>query len=140
MSDATATAREYFDCWNRRDFTRLRHLLHDQYSYTGGDGRVQKGPEAGLTVAQMWATAFPDGKIDVLGLHSAGVNTVVTEFIGRGTQKGKLMEIAPTGRPVTIPVCNVMELRDGKIFAEREYIDMLHLMQQLGVMPIPAAA
>ena len=48
--------------------------------------------------------------------------------------------IAPTGRQITIPVCNVMEVRDGKLYAEREYMDMLHMMQQLGVVPAPATA
>jgi ketosteroid isomerase-like protein len=34
---------------------------------------------------------------------------------------------------VTIPVCNIVEFRDGKVYAEREYFDTLFLMQQLGV-------
>jgi ketosteroid isomerase-like protein len=34
----------------------------------------------------------------------------------------------------------VLEIRDGKIYAEREYMDMSHLMQQLGVAPAPATA
>jgi steroid delta-isomerase-like uncharacterized protein len=137
MSDAASIARELTDAWNRRDWTHYRQLLHPDYSYTGGDGKAQKGPDAGMAVAQMFATAFPDGKIDVQRIHAAG-NTAVVEFIGRGTHKGDLMGIAPTGRQITIPVSDVVEIRDGKVCAEREYMDMLHLMQQLGVAPAPA--
>jgi steroid delta-isomerase-like uncharacterized protein len=140
MSDPSAIAREYFDAWNRRDWDKFRSLMHADYSYMGGDGQEQKGQEAGLAIAQMFASGFPDGKIDVQRVHAAGENVAVVEFIGRGTHKGDLMGIAPTGRQVSIPVCNVLEMRDGKIYAEREYMDMMHTMQQLGVAPVPATA
>ena len=129
--------REYFDCWNRRDWEKYRSLMHPQYSYTGGDGREQRGPEAGLAVGQMFATAFPDARIKITNLRADG-DFVTTEFTGSGTHRGELMGVAPTGKAVTIPVCNVMEVRDGKIYREREYIDMMHMMTQLGVLKMPA--
>jgi len=139
MSDVASIAREYSDAWNRRDWARWRELFHPQYTYTGGDGQLQKGPEAGMAVGQMFATAFPDGKIDVQKITVAG-DTAIVEFTGRGTHTGDLMGIAPTGRQISIPVCDILEIRDGKIIAEREYMDMLHMMQQLGVAPAPATA
>ena len=139
MSDATSIARDYLDAWNRRDWARYRDVLHPEYTFTGGDGQTQKGPEAGMAVGQMFATAFPDGKIDIQKITASG-DTAIAEFTGRGTHTGDLMGIAPTGRQMTIPVCEVYELRDGKIYAERQYMDMLHLMQQLGVAPAPATA
>ena len=33
-----------------------------------------------------------------------------------------------------------MELRDGKAYREREYMDMLSMMTQMGVMKAPGAA
>ena len=139
MSDVASIAREYSDAWNRRDWARWRELFHPQYTYTGGDGQVQKGPEAGMAVGQMFATAFPDGKIDVQKITVTG-DTAIVEFTGRGTHTGDLMGIAPTGRQISIPVCDILEIRDGKIIAEREYMDMLTMMQQLGVAPVPATA
>ncbi len=139
MSDPTTIARETFDAWNRRDWDTLRRMLHAGYSYTGGDGQRQDGPEAGLALYQMYAAAFPDGKIDIQHVHTVG-DVVVTEFIARGTHQGDLMGIAPTGRRMEMPVCSVMEMRDGKVHTEREYFDMAHMMQQLGVMPAPATA
>ena len=139
MSDAASIAREYNDTWNRRDWARWRELVHPEYTYTGGDGQVRKGPEAGLAISQMFANAFPDGKIDIQKITATG-DTAIVEFVGRGTHTGDLMGIAPTGRQVSIPVCEVYELRDGKIIAERQYMDMLVMMQQLGVAPVPATA
>jgi len=131
--------KESLDAWNSRNFDRMRDLMHPDYTYTGGDGREQKGPEAGLAVSQMFANAFPDGRIDIVNIKESG-DTVLVEFIGRGTHRGELMGVAPTGRSVTIPVCDVLEVRDGKIYREREYIDMAHVLTQLGVTRIPLAA
>src|SRR3990172_10411796 len=139
MSDAASIAREYLEGWNRRDWARWRELFHPQYTYTGGDGQLQKGPDVGLAVGQMFATAFPDGRIDIQSIHTAG-NVAIVEFTGRGTHNGDLMGITPTGRQISIPICEVYELRDGKIHTERQYMDMLHLMQQLGIAPVPATA
>lgn len=134
MTDAATIARQYFDAWNRRDWTRYRELMHPDYSYTGGDGRTQRGPEAGIAVGQMFASAFPDGSIEIRRILDCG-SCATVEITGRGTHTGDLMGITPTGRPVAVPVCNIMEIRDGKIYAEHEYMDMLVMMQQLGIAP-----
>jgi len=139
MADIAAIARQYSDAWNRRDWDTFKGLLHAEYSYTGGDGVRQDGPEAGLGVGQMFATAFPDGKIDVQRVHVAG-DTAIVEFIGRGTHKGDLMGIPPTGKSISIPVVDILEIRDGKIHTEREVMDFAHMMQQLGVIPAAATA
>ena len=136
---AKAIAKDYLEAWNQREFDRMRHLMHPDYTYTGGDGQELRGPEAGLAVSQMFASAFPDGRINVVNIKEFG-DTVLVEFIARGTHRGDLMGIAPTGRSVTIPVCDVFELRDGKIYREREYMDMATMMTQLGVTRVPSAA
>jgi len=132
-------AREYVENWNRRDWKAYRELLDDQYTYTGGDGQTQRGPEAGMAVGQMFATAFPDGRIDLRQIHTAG-DTAIVEFTGSGTHSGDLMGIAPTGRRISIPVITVLTVRGGRIVSEREYMDMAHVMRQLGVMPAAATA
>jgi len=139
MSDPAAIARQYLEAVPRREFDKVRELYHPQYSYTGGDGQRQEGADAGIAVAQMYTTAFPDVKLDIKGIHVAG-NVAVVEFVANGTHQGELMGIAPTGRKISVPVCNVMEMRDGKVYAEREYFDAALMMQQLGVIPAAATA
>ena len=39
-----------------------------------------------------------------------------------------------------MPVVMIVDIRDGKIHAEREYMDMMHMMQQIGAVPAPASA
>ena len=133
MATIETIHREMYDAWNRRDFEAIRALLHPGYTYTGGDGKeMTGGPDMGIAVAQMYAAAFPDGKIELKQISIAG-DLSVTEFVARGTHGGPLMDIPPTGRPVAIHVCNVVEVRDGKIYREREYMDMLSMLTQLGV-------
>ena len=127
------------DAWNNRDFDRMRDLMHPEYTFTGPDGREQRGPDAGMAMARMWAAAVPDGRIDSLNITEAG-NTAVAEFVGRGTHNGDLMGIAPTGKRVTIPICEVLELRDGKIYRHRQYLDAANVLAQIGAMPAPTAA
>lgn len=139
MSDPAAIARQYLEAVPRREFDKVRELMHPQYSYTGGDGQRQEGADAGIAVAQMYTTAFPDVKLDIKGIHAAG-NVAVVEFVANGTHQGELMGIAPTGRKISVPVCIALEFRDGKIIAEREYFDSAVMMQQLGVVPAAVTA
>ena len=139
MSTPATIQQEMARLWNARDFDGFRNLLHPEYSYTGGDGKEMSGPEAGLGIAQMFASAFPDGTLEVKKVYTQG-NTAIAEMVGRGTHKGDLMGVAPTGKPVEIVICNVMELRDGKIYREREYMDMMSMMVQLGAVKAPGGA
>ena len=137
MSNPASIAREYLEAFNRRDWDQFKGFFSSEYSYTGGDGEKLEGPEAGLAVGQMFATAMSDAKINIQRVHVAG-DTAVVEFQASGTHDGDFMGIAATGRKVTMLVVTVLEIKDGKITAEREYMDMAHVMQQIGAMPEPA--
>jgi steroid delta-isomerase-like uncharacterized protein len=100
---------------------------------------VQKGVDAIMAINQGFATGMSDAHIDIKSIHSAG-NTAVIEFTGTGTHDGDLMGIAASGKKLSMPVCNVIDVKDGKILAEREYMDMMHLMQQIGAIPAAATA
>jgi len=139
MSDAATIAQEYFESFNKRDWDRMRTMFHQDYTYTGGDGVALKGADAAMAINQGFATGMSDAHIEIVRSQSAG-NIAVTEFTGSGTHDGDLMGIPASGKKLSMPVCNVIEVKDGKILAEREYMDMMHLMQQIGAVPAPATA
>jgi steroid delta-isomerase-like uncharacterized protein len=87
----------------------------------------------------MYATAFPDGKVEITNVYVQG-NTAIAEFVARGTHGGELLGIPATGRRVEIHICNLIEVRDGKAYREREYMDMASMLAQIGVQTLPAAA
>jgi steroid delta-isomerase-like uncharacterized protein len=128
------------DAWNKRDFAKIRNMVHPEYTYTGGDGKeIAGGPDVALSIGQMYASAFPDGVLEVRRVYTHG-DTAIAEMTARGTHTGDLNGIAPTGKRVEIVICNIAEMRDGKIYREREYIDMLAMMTQLGVLSMPGKA
>ena len=132
MIDLKRIVEQSMDAISQHDFGRLRKMFHEGYSYTGADGQRQVGPEAGIGIAEMYTSAFPDMQFEIISMVTTG-NLVITEFIAKGTHQGELMGITPTNRKVSVPVCNIAEIRDGKIYAEREYFDNVNLMHQLGV-------
>jgi steroid delta-isomerase-like uncharacterized protein len=134
MADAAAIHLEMLDAVNKRDIPRFRDLLHPDYTYTGADGVEHQGPDAGVAQVETFVAAFPDLRLDLNNHHAAGDASVV-EFTARGTHEAELEGIPATGKSIEIVVCDVIEVRDGKVYREREYFDQMTMMQQLGVMP-----
>ena len=132
VTAASELFNEYIRAILAKDWSKMETLLHPQYVYVGSNGEEHGGAAAARAQAEPFVTAFPDLQMEVKREYAAG-DTSVFEFIAKGTHKGDLMGMAPTGKSVTMPVCNVIEVRDGKIYREREYYDTMHLMAQLGV-------
>ncbi|MBA3489418.1 MAG: ester cyclase [Longispora sp.] len=133
MANATDVHQEMFDAVKRKDFTALRKTYHPDYLYMGPDGVEQKGAEAGVAVAEMYTTAFPDLALEIRHQCTSNNDVSVMELTVRGTHRAELEGIPATGKKVEMVVCNVVEIRDGKVYREREYYDNLTMMQQLGV-------
>ncbi len=114
MPDPASIAREYFEAFNRRDWVATRALLDPEYSYTGRDGKKQVGPDAAIANSQMYATRFPKLRLEIVHL-TVSDTTAVVEYEATVPDE----ERSP-GRPVPL-ICAVLEVRDGRIHAEREY-------------------
>jgi steroid delta-isomerase-like uncharacterized protein len=122
------------DAVTNRDFAALRDLYHDDYVYMSGDGIEQPGADAGVAVVEQYTKAFPDLTFIIRDHHQPSESVSIIEFRGRGTHSGPLGDIAATGKQIEVPVCNVIETKDGKIWREREYYDSMAMLTQLGVM------
>jgi steroid delta-isomerase-like uncharacterized protein len=132
-------AREYIESWNRRDFDRLEQFVAEGAEIINFDGTTGIGPAASRAQAEMYATAFPDGKLEIVDLVVAG-DTAVAEMVGRGTNDGPFGEIPATHRSAELPYVNVITVREGKVVRDRLYGDQVTLLQQLGLMPEMAQA
>ena len=62
---------------------------------------------------------------------------VAVRWTWRGTHKGELMGIAPTGKQVMITGIGILRIVGGKIVEEWGEMDSVGMMQQLGVFPPP---
>jgi len=79
-------------------------------------------------------TAFPDIQFTIEDLIAEG-DKVVGRVTWRGTHKGELMGIHPTGKKVTVEGIDIIRFADGKAVENWYSGDTLGLMQQLGAVP-----
>jgi steroid delta-isomerase-like uncharacterized protein len=100
-------------------------------------GQTFHGREGFRTFLQGFHSAFPDIQIVVTN-QVATDDQVVTEFTARGTHTRPLPtpagEVPPTGRVVDFIVCEVWQVRDGKLASLRNYQDVASMMRQLGLI------
>lgn len=132
---ARALHKEVFDCVAARDFGRLREISHPDYTYTDTDGVEHEGIDAGIAVAETYTTAFPDLRFEVLRHWVPDETASIMEMRVQGTHQAELEGVPASGRQVSVVYCNVIEVREGKVYRERDYFDGLSLMKQLGASP-----
>jgi steroid delta-isomerase-like uncharacterized protein len=94
------------------------------------------GLEGVRQLVSMYRGAFPDLHLTIEDEITEG-DKIVTRFTGRGTHKGLLMGIPPTGKRVTITAIDILRFENGKIVEHWGNQDLLGMMQQLGVIPAP---
>lgn len=86
-------------------------------------------------VAQFYTGLFegvPDATFELINAF-VSEEGVVEESILRGTQRGVLFGIPPTGREIALPLTIVFPILHSQIMGERLYFDLATLARQLGV-------
>jgi predicted ester cyclase len=84
----------------------------------------------------MFTDAFPDMRITVEEVIGEG-EKVATRGTWSGTHKGSFMGVAATGKSVKIGYIDMWRFENGRAVENWVQMDMLGLMQQLGVVPPP---
>jgi steroid delta-isomerase-like uncharacterized protein len=132
----TANHRELAEAFlamlNRHDpdavdrFVAVDYINHNQIV---GDGR-----ESNRAFWAAFFTAFPDLTATMDDLVIAG-DKVVGRFTYRGTHRGPLLGIPPTGRPVEMHSIDIWRVADSQFAEHWDELNLLEVFQQLGVIP-----
>ena len=85
---------------------------------------------------QFFETVFPNYQLVAEDIVAEGDKVVVRTLL-RGTHKGALMNVAPTGKEVTMPFMIIYRIANDKIVQHWINADQMGLMQQLGAIPTP---
>ena len=93
-----------------------------------------RGLEAAKQAAADYRRAFPDLRVTLEDLIAEG-DKVVARLRFRGTHRGELDGIAPTGRRVDCSGIVVSRMEGGKFAEDWASFDDLGMMRQLGVLP-----
>jgi len=124
---------------NAHDIDRYLQGIDDSYV---GEAELPPSPIRGREEVRqalgIALAAFPDLRFEVEQILASG-DYVVARVRLTGTHKANFRGIAPTNKSVSWRSCNVVEIRNGKMFRSRVYSDNASLLQQLGVLALPKA-
>jgi len=126
-----AVLRRNEEVFNKGNLAVADETIATNYILHGPGGQEFKGPEGFKQLVTMFRTAFPDLHATVEDMVAEG-DKVAHRLILRGTHKGDLMGIAPTGKQVTLSAITISRFVGGK---EVEGWSITDMLQQLGVAP-----
>jgi steroid delta-isomerase-like uncharacterized protein len=141
--DNKALARRFHEeIFSQGNITLIDEICDANWTYHDpGDpqGTWPRGPQGARQLINLYRTAFPDLQFTYEDQVAEG-DKVVSRWTVRGTHKGELMGIPPTGKQTTVTGITIMRIADGKIAEDWANFDALGMLQQFGVIPAPGQA
>jgi steroid delta-isomerase-like uncharacterized protein len=124
------------DSENRHEFeATLDTFGHPRYELIA-TGEVYDGTEEVQRYYDDTRRAFPDQRNELLALHHAD-DAVLVEAVVRGTHKGPLRSLPPTGREFELPILAIFVFEGDTLVCERVYFDQTTVLRQLGIARDP---
>ena len=145
MADAKQMARQSIDAFNQGKVDDWMKTVADDAELVTPMAGTIKGREAIKGYFEEMRVTFPDAHIDIHNMVAEG-DTVVVEYTFTGTHKGPMRTptgdvIPPTNKTLSGPALDIGVMDDkGQLKSLRQYFDTARGLQQLGLMPAPAAA
>ena len=126
---------ELVAAWNGHDARRLRALCAPDYEgRDSGEAGVQRGAPAVEAAVARYLHAFPDLRITAERVVIQGACAAVV-WTARGTHRGTLLHIPPTGRAVTVTGMSLLTVQGGRIARALHVWDVAGLLRTLGLLP-----
>jgi len=135
LSRNATTVEQIHQAFNDRDMDAVEACLAEDCVFTDqARGMTFKGrAQVRSEYVEGWSNAFSDGRVTDERICD-GDETIVSQFVGRGTHDGQLGPLAPTGKRLEMPFCEIFHFDAlGKVIAGEMYYDQLSMLQQLGV-------
>lgn len=136
LEDNKQLIRDYFKAFLAKDVGWFREHIEPGFRrHDPGLPFEVVGPEGVERLADFLLPAIPDMRIDLDDVVAEG-DKVVVRLTLRGTHRGDLAGIAPTGRTIEVGVMDLFHLRGGKMSEHWALFDNLGMLRQLGVTAI----
>ena len=123
--------RYYEELWNRWRLELADELLAPDVSFRGSLAVEVAGIEGFKGYVRLVQTAFPDFHNTVEELVAEG-DRVVARLTYRGTHRGPLFDLPPTGRAVSYAGMALFRIAGGRIASGFVVGDTGRLMRELG--------
>lgn len=130
--------REYVvECWERGNLDRLDEFVSADYvEHNPAMPHEIEGIDGHRANIEQYRRTFPDMSVD-LELVVADERYTAQLIRGRGTHDGEFMGVPATGTTVEFMGAGFTEWEGGKMVEDWSVIDVLSIMQQLGVVESP---
>jgi steroid delta-isomerase-like uncharacterized protein len=132
-ANKNAVRRGFEQGMNKRSFEVWDEVLAPNY-VNHDMPAPSPGPAGMKQVLAMFTDAFPDMQITLHDVFGEG-DKVATRGSWKGTHKGAFMGIPATGKSVEVKFIDMWRFENAKAVENWVSMDMLGLMQQLGVVP-----
>jgi predicted ester cyclase len=143
MTDPKVLAAKFTTAFNAHDEAALKSLTAPNAKLTAPGNVRLEGRDAVAGYGIAWLKAFPDARITVTHEIVSGP-WIVQEFTFEGTHRatlsGPLGEIPATGKKVVGKGVTIDRYENDLSVDGRLYFDMVEILTQLGVMPVPVKA
>ena len=123
-------ARFYLEMWNRFDKTIFPDILTEDIRFRGSLGQFKNGYAEFGEYVDFIQRAFPDFSNEIEEIISEDDNAFA-KLIYRGTHRGEVFGIEPTGRPIQYAGAAVFKFRDDRIAEVWVLGDIHGLISQL---------
>ncbi len=128
------------DLLNAGDIDGFGALLADEFVEHEETPGLAPTKDGVLEFFRMYRAGFPDLRMDPEDVLASG-DKVVARVRATGTHEGELMGLAATGKSVDVQLIDIMRFDENGLVAEHwGVVDMLAMMQQLGVAAVSAPA
>ncbi len=124
------------EVWNQGNLSVADQLISANCSHhDNATPDFGLGPESEKKRANLYRAAFPDLQFTIEDMTAEG-ETVTCRWSSRGTHRGPLSGIAPTGKIVNVSGITMNRIAGGQIVEGWVNWDALGLLQQLDIVPI----
>lgn len=128
-----------FAMWNKHDWKGAASAYAENATFIDhGREITYKGRDQIVGAWQELVKGVSDAEATEMRTYDAG-ETVVTTFVGRGTNDGVFNGMPATNRRASSPICSIAHFDpNGLIDREEQYSDSFSLLVQLGHVEAPA--
>jgi steroid delta-isomerase-like uncharacterized protein len=141
MADNKQVVEQLLEAWNDGDFERIESLFAEDYVNHNpppfpGAGEDRAGQ---LQVMRMLRDAFPDARAETDHMVAEGDLVVLHDHVA-GTHQNDFGPFPATGKRASWDFIHIFRVVDGRIVERWGLIDVMSMMQQLGLSPEMAEA
>lgn len=127
--------RELTNAWNQQDRQKILAFYDDCYhGEESSDPNEQYGLASVQAMLEKFFSAFPD--LEIYPVDWVGnTNKLSLYWEARGTHKGNILNIPPTGKAIRVRGVSFLQVENNKITQAKHLWDMAGMLRHIGLLP-----